>query len=678
MASNPKQKKRKQTQFARLLNWSGYGHSHNCLVRIVYPILFVIVAIGSGIAAFEMIGTNVHCLILGIVVVLYHLQTVILFLIARKEIVPKLYTQNHMTKTNDKRALKSIVNSWDDEMLVTRLVTDMDSYLTDIISTNATTDTTLTTISALGNDTDIPITPLESATRDAVDNENKSDCDYDSNCNNSNLIHCDKLLNEVMQTQPSQSNTTWNYTHCSSPNLKVKWSTKNKDKQLQQQRKKRHKNGHKHKYKDKEKSLMLAFTGTSPQEPVFSRGDDVDSASSQIEVANLAPRGHSRDIKRNEINIKFDRFDHEYINRRLCLETIIIFLLVSIPYISDLFLATNEMCSECIFGDSLRLSKFAQKHPYIKDFYRISKIFSIFRLLSLMTIVFIFRIYYHLFGIEFKNKILLKYKLFNPYLESVLFDSFCIIGCTRRLLNAICNCCCCNNEDNSDSMNSNNELLNKKEKRQRKTTSKSSNKNKTSNVANEIELNVDNNLPFVLNHSNFMTDMNELFAPFNAISKIFTVWITVFLMFNVATYLLLLIATYYLITDPNNDNSCEIHSAFYLHYWLELVSFLFAWLLVIEPLASNHRVLVRFRNWFGCHTIVKCNNFQDNKMLQLHHIALTEKMLIQEYLATITRHCSPFCIGPFAPTPQNLKSLLIFTFVTLAAEMLIFLVKPGK
>ena len=71
----------------------------------------------------------------------------------------------------------------------------------------------------------------------------------------------------------------------------------------------------------------------------------IDNIDVNYSINKVKGKGKKIDDKFMDFNgSKFDSFDHSYVNSRLIIEIVILCILVFVPYVSGLYLATKEMC----------------------------------------------------------------------------------------------------------------------------------------------------------------------------------------------------------------------------------------------------------------------------------------------------------------------------------------------
>lgn len=354
-------------------------------------------------------------------------------------------------------------------------------------------------------------------------------------------------------------------------------------------------------------------------------------------------QGDKSKIKNDEMLFKIEQ--SEYVIGRIWCENSILGVMVIVPWLTGVITIFAQLAGIKLYmGNNTDVHNDTQTQSVvICEFIR--KFTDIFGYLSISVFVMLFRVQFHSFRIQFVNKILKKHGLYhknNLQLRSIVQSSF------------VANICCCSVFPSPSHQNY--RVLTKQ--LESFTRARKMEQQKNGPYCTHI-------LPNTLNASQFIIDMNQLLHPYKVYVKQFKYWIIFFLIFNFITYTLIAISTIlYLIS---NNDTCNYSLIYYFHDWFRFSYFLLNWILVVEPISTNHSMLLSFTEYFNLQMVFSPTaNEKHGHSENLDN----EKEKILKYLEKIiSSDSSPFEVASMIPTSENLTKLLIIVFITMAFDL---------
>jgi len=148
-----------------------------------------------------------------------------------------------------------------------------------------------------------------------------------------------------------------------------------------------------------------------------------------------------------------------------------------------------------------------------------------------------------------------------------------------------------------------------------------------------------------MNHKLFKKSFNRMIGKYQFIMKEFQSFLMVLFICNVLTWICSLWNVQW--RADVHDVRCTTKAWLeYIHFALEILFFVWMWMVLIWRLKDNQTLIRQYRDDFNLYMVTE----DERKSYDM--------MIISQYLNTITEHRSPFKIYGFAPTPSKIAWLI--------------------
>ena len=147
-----------------------------------------------------------------------------------------------------------------------------------------------------------------------------------------------------------------------------------------------------------------------------------------------------------------------------------------------------------------------------------------------------------------------------------------------------------------------------------------------------------------MNHKSFMIPFSRMIAAYRMMEKQFWSFLVVLFVLNVLIWIGLL---WNVVWRVDREAPCSTNSVLLdIHFGVEILYFVFMWIVLIWKLTLNQSLLRKYRNEFNTKVVVSDIQFS------------SEKLIIYHYLDTVVNDDSPFKIYGFTPSPSKMAWLL--------------------